>query len=324
MSVPQAIRDAYARSHAVVEGVAAIVDPTLTQWARRNGYLFRGRIKTVESVAEKLDGGRYASWEDIDDLYACLVVVPDRNHTNDALAYLEETFLVRKVRGRGTTKKPPDVFRFDAPRVIASVRAQPGLDRDARIDTLLFEVQVVTAFEYAWQVATHDSIYKGDKIDWRRDRLAAHLIAAAEQADSLIAAFDQAAETIPASDDDGTARRKLVVDFFRDRMADGRIPETLRPESWIRLADNVLAVIGSYASRRTIRRELDELLAAIDDRIEREDVPVSGSLFQLVIAELVHQKGLDTINEHPVVDSSELRDIYRVPSVPLPVAMSVA
>jgi ppGpp synthetase/RelA/SpoT-type nucleotidyltranferase len=321
MSVPQAIQDAYDRARPAVQGLATIVEPTIARWAGDRNYLFRGRVKSVESTGEKLEGGRFESWSDIDDLYACLIVIPDRNHVPETLDYLEETFLVRHVRGRGITTKPPDVFRFDAPRIIATLRPQAGIDRMAGVDELLFEVQVVTAFEYAWQVATHDSIYKGDTIDWRRARLAAHLIAAAEQADSLIAAFDQAVESIPVSQDAQTTWRHTLVEFFKAEIDEGRIPETLRPESWIRFADNVLAVIKSYAARGAVQHELDELVAGVRTRGEKEDVPVSGSLFQLTIAELVGRKGIASIEGHRVVDSAELHDIYRIPSVPLSVAI---
>src|ERR1700682_1909214 len=99
VSVPQAIREAYDRAQPIVKSVATIVEPTIAQWCRDRTYLFRGRIKTVESTGEKLEGGRYASWTAIDDLYACMIVVPDRNHVGKVLAYLETTFLVQAVRG---------------------------------------------------------------------------------------------------------------------------------------------------------------------------------------------------------------------------------
>jgi hypothetical protein len=317
MSVPQAVMEVYSRALPDLRVLAAAVESTIGAWTKAHDYLFRGRIKTASSTGEKLEGGRFGSWAEIDDLYACLVVVPDRNHTQAALEFMERAFDVREIRGRGRTRKSPDVFRFDAPRIVANLRP---LDRGAA-DDIHFEVQMLTAFEYAWQVATHDSIYKADTIDWRRARLAGHLVATAEQADSLIAAFEQTIEAIPLSNDMRTSWRTRIVGFFEGELSGGAIPSTLKPESWLRFADNVIALVESYVKRDQVSTELDALEVSVRSMAAASEIPISGSLFQLTVAALVASKGEKAIKKHKLVESTEFSDIYRLARVPKAVSM---
>ncbi|MHB8234395.1 MAG: nucleotidyltransferase family protein [Solirubrobacteraceae bacterium] len=321
MAVPQAVQEAYTQARPLIESVAAIVKPTVVAWTEQHEYFFRGRVKTVESLAEKLECGRIASWAEVDDLYAAEVVVPTLEHVSPTLEHLRRSFRPREIRGPGVSQKSPQEFRFDATRFIGTVVPQEGLTRLAGVEELLFEVQILTAFEYAWQVATHDSVYKGDAIDWRRQRLAAHLRAAAEQADYLIAAFDSAAEIIPLSLHRDTERREQIVSLCRRELEDERIPESLQPESWVRFADNVLSLVKRYAKRDKVDRELDTLLAALEARIAEGGVPFSGTLFQLVVSLVVQLKGVNALRSFPLVESIELRDLYGIMRVPRRVAM---
>lgn len=196
MGVPVALQMAYNNRLDSLRELEAIVGPTIQRWASTHDYLFKDRVKEAESLSEKLETGRFASWPDIDDLYACTVVIPTTSHVERVLDFLRAAFREREVRGQGISQKAPDVFRFDAPRFIGTLIPQEGVERSAGLDDVLFEVQILTAFEYAWVVATHDLVYKGGHVDWRRARLAAHLKAAAEEADALIASFELTAESI--------------------------------------------------------------------------------------------------------------------------------
>jgi hypothetical protein len=186
---------------------------------------------------------------------------------------------------------------------------------------LQFEVQILTAFEYAWQVATHDLVYKGDSIDWRRLRVSAYLRTAAEQADSLIAAFEDMVGSVPVSPHPDTERRERIVSVCKQQFEDQLLPPSLRPASWVRFGENVLELVGKYAGRGQVDQELDALLTAVERRAAERDAPVSGTLFQLIVSEVAAAKGSDALRRFPIVASSELSDIYRIPNLPNTVSM---
>jgi hypothetical protein len=315
MGVPVAVQTAYDGALDLLRELEAIVGSTVQRWASSHDYLFKGRIKDLQSLSEKLECGRYEKWQDIDDLYACTVVIPTALHTEGALQFLGNAFNEREVRGQGVGQKPPDVFRFDAPRFIGTLTPQPGVERSAGLDDVLFEVQILTAFEYAWVVATHDLVYKGGHVDWRRARLAAHLKAAAEEADILITSFEMTAAVIPVSPHRDTNRRERLAVFFKEEFDSGRIPTTLEPGSWVRFCENVSDLLRSYARDR-VDEELDLLLEDARNLLATGQVPVSGSLFQLVTG-LVHQRlGSDALKRFVIVESSELRDLHGVTEIP--------
>lgn len=300
----------------LIRSVGTVVEQSVLGHASTHGYLFKGRIKTVASVAEKLETGRYLRWREIDDLYACSVVVPNRHHVDSVLTYLDAAFLQQAIRGRGVAQKPADVFRFDAPRFIGRLRDQQALGRLPGLDEILFEVQVLTALEYAWQVATHDEVFKGDQIDWRRDRLAAELKASVEQADNLIASFDTAASAIIASPFRATERRELVVAFCREQISGGGITEHLAPTSWARFGDNVVNLVSGYARRDEVDTELGLLLDEVIRLTTEAPTPLAGSLFQLFVAAVFRLRGAKGLKKYRVVESDEFASIYRIPALP--------
>jgi hypothetical protein len=80
-------------------------------------------------------------------------------------------------------------------------------------------------------------------------------------------------------------------------------------------APNVLALIGSF--RRTT---VDDVIAALLDEsaraLESRPAPASGSLFQFVVGMLARTNGESALRRFVIVDSSELRDLYSVTSIP--------
>jgi ppGpp synthetase/RelA/SpoT-type nucleotidyltranferase len=317
MGVPARVRDVYEQHRTVLEALEAVVRETLRPWCEARGYLFYGRLKEPESLAEKLESGRYEAWAAIDDLYAASVVVPTAAHEPRVLEFLASAFQQHDVKGRHTVQKAPDVFRFDATRFIGRLRDTPGLERPAGIEQVLFEVQIPTAFEYAWAVATHDLVYKANTVDWQRIRLAAQLKAAVEQIDMLINNFERSADSVPVSDHDDTTVRREIVETCQRLIAEGKIPEPLTPRSWRRFAESVYSLVRSYTSARQVHDAIRSLLAVLEARCGAEPpIPVSGSLFQLVV-EVAYAENSHAIDNFVIVESEELL-LHGVSAVPKP------
>ncbi len=66
MAVPTSVLEAYRQSETAVTALGRYVIATLTPWCDEKGYVFIKRTKTVASVAEKLESGRFSRWSQIE------------------------------------------------------------------------------------------------------------------------------------------------------------------------------------------------------------------------------------------------------------------
>ncbi|MEK8105767.1 hypothetical protein NKG94_12605 [Micromonospora sp. M12] len=191
--------------------------------------MFFDRVKDLESLSEKLEGGRYSSWNEVDDLYAFTVVVPSPQHEEAVRSKLDQSFHRLKVRDRTAAMKAPDVFRFDGLRWYGRMNDDAALERQPGMAEVTFEAQVLTSFERAWSAVTHDLVYKADDVDWKRLRLAAQLKAAVEQIEMIIAAFEATSSAVLESPWPETKIKQEIIATFSSLMGDGHVPEILRP-----------------------------------------------------------------------------------------------
>ncbi len=322
MAVPTAIEDAYLRIAPALFALGRYIIATLRPWCDERGYLFQERVKVVASVAEKIESGRYRRWSDLDDLFACTIVIPTVAHEDDVLNFLEGAFEPVDLRRRNTTMKPPEAFRFDATRFIGKAREE-GLDElPGGAGSILFETQIQTVFEFAWQTVTHDLVYKTGEVDWRRERLAAQLKAAVEQIELIIEGFAGNVDFVRKSEWPAVDQRARLVRVFKQLHDEGFVSDELVPSSWSRFAENIWALVASYSrGARDTTRRMNSLCDSIEAHI-RASNPFAeinrGSLFQLVVG-LIHSGVVpeSSLADFIIVDSSELRDIHGVPDPPI-------
>jgi hypothetical protein len=316
MPVPQRILNTYGQVEPLLESIAEYVSQTLRPYCEKSGYLFFGRIKKAESLSEKLEGGRIKKWSEIDDLYACTIVIPTAGHELAVIRKLDACFARSSVRSRGTTKKAPEVFRFDTTRYYARLSEGAAAERAPGVDGITFEVQIATVFEYAWSTVTHDLVYKGDRVDWKKQRLAAQLKAAVEQIEMIIGAFDQVSGAVPESEWPEVAVKDSIVARFQELISDGVIAANLTPSSWRRFADNVFSLVSSYTQNNHARPAavnslLDEF-ATSWRKPEAPPCPESGSLFQMVLGHVGQAETVGSLDGYAVVNSVEIRDLYGI------------
>ncbi len=217
--------------------VKGIIDP----FCEEQKFLFEGRIKSQQSVAEKLETGRFSSWNDLDDLYACSVIVNLPEDEPIVQQYLQDSFSVSSElsRFRGQQNKAADVFRYDSTRVVCNLRKPAHIEEITRLYEIKFEVQIRTIFDYAWSKTTHALAYKSPVVSWKRLRLAAQLKAATEQIETLILAFEQASEVIETPNDISVEEQAKIHSFFKKLFDDKKLVEELEPEGWSLFSDNV-------------------------------------------------------------------------------------
>lgn len=319
MPVPSRLEEVYSRARPAIEAVGQYVSSTIRPWCDSRGYLFSGRFKTIASLSEKIESGRYEHWSTLDDLYGCSIVVPTSTHESDVLTFLRTAFVEVELRLRNSTRKAPDVFRFDSTRFVGRLRMTEGLDLPPGASSVLFEVQIPSAFEHAWGIVTHDLVYKSEDMDWRKARLAAQLKAAVEQIELIIAGFQANLDFVAQSSYPEVDAKQAVIDAFQAMMVDGIISHDLAPESWSRFADNVYGLIwGSMRNSTPFR--MDAILAAIKTDLSANGMGRdlrSGSLFQVILG-CVSRGAIAgvSLDNFPVIVSPELRDLHGVDSVP--------
>ncbi len=319
MPEPESVRRAYERVEPVINEVARYVRDTLEPYCHSQNYLFFDRPKTAASLAEKLEGGRLKRWSEIDDLYACTIVVPvATGHKDSVVRKLQRSFRTVRTKSRADTLKAPDVFRFDGLRWYGRVAENSGGERQPGFEDMLFEVQVVTAFEYAWGVVTHDLVYKADNADWRHQRMAAQLKAAVEQLEVLVAAFESASVAVEPSPWPETEVKAEIIERFKTLRADGLVPASLVPSSWRRFADNVYSLVSSYEdNRHKVASSVRRLLDSVDHDLRKAtpfELPHSGTLFQYVVSVVARTDTDGTADRFVVVPSLELTGLYAVNS----------
>lgn len=290
MIVPADIARKHKLSQPHVAFVAERVRDRVRAFCEERGFAYAGRTKDLESLAEKIESGRFQSWSDLDDVFACTIIIPTLSDEEAVLEFLRGQFAASAIRHRSEAQKDPSVFRFDATRFVGTLRPSPGADPTPETSQIRFEVQIRSAFEHAWSVTTHALSYKSDRVDWRRLRVAAQLKAAVEQLDGLVAGYENATNIIVEQRWPEIAAKKRIEETLRSRFDDGTIPSELAPKSWSRFCDNVFSAIVSTSEQfvRDPVQLVDTALSAIDLEVTRNKgkFPRSISLVQFCLGAL--------------------------------------
>lgn len=294
-----------------VEDVCQRVKSTLINYCEQRGYAFTSRIKTIESLAEKIETGRFKQWSDLDDLFACTVIIPTLLHEKEVIEFCKNTFKIIRTVKRGQNKKPPDTFRFDSTRMYGQIKKIDDTTEDngLSIYKITFEIQIKSAFEHAWSVSTHDSVYKNSEIDWRRLRLAAQIKATVEQLDTLILAFQETSGFIEDNDySEIKIKRQLATEI--NKLFANNIPDELRPKDMSRFCDNLYRLIDNAGKEKNIKQIIKQIVTEIQST-PTDKIPRSISLFQYFLAILIDKK----IIEPPIQNyhwhiTEELKTLY--------------
>lgn len=290
MIYPSILDRRYEEYRPFVEEVASRVKSTILNFCENKGYALTYRIKTIESLAEKIETGRFKKWSDLDDLFACTVIIPTLSQEQEVIDFCKNTFVCSVVK-RGQNKKDPETFKFDSTRIYAQLkrRDDESLDNLLSIFNIKFEIQIKSAFEHAWAVSTHDLVYKSSEIDWKRFRLAAQIKATVEQLDTLILAFEQVSPTIQESDCLEIKRKRQLAVATQDLFKQAKIPPELKPKNITRFCDNLYSILASAGKEDKVQ----EVIKCIKGKVHAtpsKQMPLSISLLQYFLAILVDNK----------------------------------
>lgn len=190
LKIPQSVRSHFELLECTYTELKEIVDAKVKECIP-DRWIYVSRIKTVESFYAKMSQGRMEAL--YEDILACTVVVEQSKDIQTALSYLNGQFDVKykKPSNSKESTKPPESFRFDDLRLYMKLKDRPS---NNIYKECLFEMQVKTILQHAWTVATHDLIYKSDRVDsWAKKRVAYQIKAMLEHVETSIAKVDELA-----------------------------------------------------------------------------------------------------------------------------------
>lgn len=293
MIVPNSIQQAYDKLHPSLFYIKREVERILLPYCEEHGFPTISRLKTIESLCEKIETGRFQKLSDIDDLFGITIIVPTLSIDPIVIEYCRQQFRIDQIKTR-TTKKSPEHFRFDATRLSCRLVSGPGEEppEEDVVFKIRFEIQVRTALEHAWSVATHPLVYKTDEVSWSKQRLAAQLKASLESIDTQLLAFNVLAKSIGIPPWPDIEDKIFVISSFEKLFADRRIPSELRPKDFSRFAENFISLVKLSKRKPSIRTAVEALTEEI--RKTRYDlVPRSLSLLQYFYVLLIRLGHLD-------------------------------
>lgn len=319
MIVPPPIQRKFDFSEIYINRVGTVVKDTLSNFCDENNFATSYRFKKIESIAEKIESGRFKNWSDIDDIFAFAIIIPNLNYEIQAIDFLERAFLKVELKRRGSRLKDPRLFRFDSTRFIGKLRPREGEILNPNIYMISFEIQIRTAFEHAWTVATHDLIYKNNEIDWRRLRLASQLKASAEQMDMLAISFDQESEYVTECHWPEVHAKKNIINQFNLAVKEGTIRNELVPRDWTRFSDNIFKLITSTDESKKLNaneklKYVNKCLVVLYDELKKlgpNKIPLSISLYQLTLGILCEQELVKPpLNDYFPIITDDLIEFY--------------
>ncbi len=241
MKISKSLRDSYATQLPTYEHLKTCVDEYFLAFKDANWH-YTSRVKELESFALKVETGRCPDIDQMEDFFACTVVVENLDSMSTAEKLVRKRFVFKERRPpkEDHTSKSPDSFRFDDTRVYVVWKDDP-IVRPTGLNGRLFEVQIKTFLAHAWSIATHDLVYKADEKSWPKERIAFQIKAMLEHAETSIQEAERLAQAASLKKTDEVSLRisaiiKLMTELW---------PPASLPRDKKRLAQNVYALINS-------------------------------------------------------------------------------
>ncbi|MBB1644951.1 hypothetical protein [Sphingobacterium sp. UME9] len=236
MKIVGSISSIYNKHLVYYEILKKKVDQLIIQ-NKDNRWHYESRVKQLESFATKFESGRFTKEKILEDLFACTVVVKNINDVKLCYKMIEDNFVIKTRRPNSDkfTHKDSFSFPFDDLRLYLTLKDDNTGKFDPIIYSLIFEIQVKTFLQHAWSIATHDLIYKTDRINWAKERIAYHVKASLEQAELTIDSFEVLSANNTINKENAEVQRINEIIAYTEEIF---VPERL-PKDKRRLANNI-------------------------------------------------------------------------------------
>lgn len=214
--------------------------------------VIEGRIKSEESIYQKLQTGQYSKLSDLDDLVGLKVVMLRRGQVQQAITIVSNILTVVRSEER---MLHPSQFTYRQPHLIVRLPDE-YLARNPAVRDVRAEVQFTTALQHALDMATHDFDYKGKSFSWGNFRLVAQLRGSLELMDNILDNIESSAllaeQGVQAPLD--FQQGQAALDVIIDKLASDILPEDLRrmagtTASWLEAANMSPSDLASAIDR---------------------------------------------------------------------------
>ena len=253
MKVPASVRRIYEDQLTFHSRLKTFVDKRIAG-LKHPRWHYESRIKELDSFALKLESGRFDPPTELEDFFACTLVVANAAEIASAEEKVASTFQVRGRRPASDahTQKSSECFPFDDLRLYVTVPDRPSAP-PTDLTGRRFEIQIKTFLQHAWSIATHDLVYKCDDADWSTERIAFQIRAMLEHAEVSIQQAEPLAQSgLIAKEDPRTASAKATVRLVQSQWSMDELPKDVK-----RLAANINGVLEGL---RVGCRQLETIL----------------------------------------------------------------
>ncbi len=250
------------------------VKGALDKFCSDHNFLLSGRVKTIDSLRNKIESGRFPDIDSIDDVVAFSVIIDTSDQVKMVRDYLRKSFNICVIRAGGTIRDER-LFDFDCPRIYCKIKDPSG--SKGEISPLLFEVQIRTILQHAWAKITHGHVYKPGVFDYRASRLASETMAQIEAIDRTFSDFDENSRKVKKIARKGMSGRLGIVRAIDQLVKENIIPEDLRISDGRILGDNIFTSIKG--NDENWQQAIEEMRKFFEQ--QRDKFPRSVSLFQL-------------------------------------------
>lgn len=237
MKISRSIEDRFKRQEGYALAIKNKLSGIISDWCRFSGWLFEDRVKKIESFAQKVEQPRIRI---IDDVYAATIIVKNKIEIMKCCRDLESPtnslglrFEYKFPNSFNETNFDPNSFVFDSVRMYFKPPV-PDVDAPEYVEEI-FEIQIKTLLEHAWDKATHDSVYKSS-VDqsWAKSRLASQIKALLENAELALIETELLSQSVILQKKNSKITQiNSVSAFYRAKWNFAALPKDIK-----RLAEN--------------------------------------------------------------------------------------
>lgn len=255
MKVSNSIRNLYNENKQVYDRLKNEVDEHLGK-SKDKKWHYLSRVKSLESFALKVETGRFENPGEMEDFFACTLVVENKSSIEKAMSLVcgRYEIMSRRPKNPDITHLQPDSFAFDDLRLYVKLLKSDTVPPKLHIQEKTFEIQIKTFLQHAWSIATHDILYKGDRVNWANSRIAFQIKAMLENAEKSIHFVTlNNFEKVENRRNEDSLRTNNVIDFISEKWE-----SEMLPNDKIRMAHNILAFA------KDIRLDIDLLIKTVE------------------------------------------------------------
>lgn len=283
MKVIQSLEYIYEEQLEINKKLKVKVDEQFNRF-KKNTWHYLSRIKQLESFALKLETGRFSNAGNLEDFFACTLVVENLDQINNASSLIKDNFTILSKRPGNSklTHKHASSFQFDDLRIYATLKNAAYLPKE-QLSSITFEIQIKTFLQHAWALATHDLIYKTDEINWSKERIAYQIKAMLEQAELTISGVNNLINLPEVlKENKETKQQNAILKFYLNSFLKKDLPKDL-----VRLCKNTYELIIALDLKPS---DLTTILAD-ETEVGRGTNYKNLSPFLLIIQSVINQRG---------------------------------